>query len=110
MLASRIDSLSLRDEMLHCPFCGPRPDNSDAMVHIGEVEVDCLGSITHIRSTGTTMRAGPKEHRGSTVSLRFWCECRNHDFVLRLQFHKGAVLAEIQEDIWCRDRSELPRD
>ncbi len=75
---------------LCCPLCGMD------FVHPEQVAVDQGKTRTIVRCESTNVSASSREatHRGSLISLDFWCE-NGHVFRYLLEFHKGQMHCEL---------------
>ena len=91
--------------MLACPVCG------FTCVHIGSVNVEQGHLSASIVAEGVATAGSDrhKSHRGSEVSIRFWCEA-GHAWVWSFSFHKGSTMVRMFSESHEQDEPELWRD
>ena len=75
---------------LCCPVCG------NTYVHPAKVVVEQGSTKTVVDHEATSVQPTDrgKHHRGSEITLAFWCE-GGHRFEYRMDFHKGQMFCEL---------------
>ena len=75
---------------LCCPICG------NTFVHPAKVVVEQGSTKTVVVHEATSVQPTDrgKHHRGSEITLAFWCE-GGHRFEYRMAFHKGQLFCEL---------------
>jgi len=85
-----ICELSNKEAGLCCPVCG------NPYVHPAEVAVEQGRTKTVVVCESTCVQPTERgsSHRGSKISLAFWCES-GHRFEYRMAFQKGQLFCEL---------------